>query len=211
MAGATPSTTLLAGLPEGWLTAFATALSPWGPSVAVLKDGDQRTAHGVRAIPVQRGWSDVTEALARDQTDHPPVTTAVIGALSSPTISSLTEALAALETAVTENDLGPQQLLATLIQSMLPRQSGRILLVTYDPRSMTRPQDAAIRGSARGIFTYLESLRPALQRRGISAGMLLISPMQRDNWDLSTSAEAIAAATAECLRKGTLQRVIKIR
>ncbi len=205
------ATTLLAGLPAAWMPAFVTTFSALGHSVAELTTVDCHFVEGARAIPVSYGGTDVAEALARDQAEQSPVTTAVIGALSAPTASSLEDALGSLETAVGENALAPLQLMAALIESMLLRQAGRMLLVTYDPRSMTHPNDAAIRSSSRGIFTYLESLRPALQRRGISAGMLLIAPRQRDRWEMSASAEVMAAAAAECLRKGTLQRVIKVQ
>ncbi len=202
---------LLTGIPEAWMPAFARTLSSPGQSIAALRIGDQHFAENGRLISVKPGWGDVAEALDRDEADNPAVTTAVMGALSAPSVSSLTDALAALDVAVTENDLGPQRLLAALAQRMMPRQSGRILLVTYDPRSITRPQDAATRGSARGIFTYLESLRPALKLRGITVGMLLLAPKNREHWNMAASAEPIAAAAAECLRKGTLQRVLKVR
>ena len=207
----TRSTTLLAGLPEAWTPAFVRALSTPNQSIAELTQGHRHATENCRLISASPGWTGAAESLDRDEVDHSPVATAVIGALTAPSVPSLAEMLAALETAVVENDLGPQRLLATLIQRMMPRQSGRILLVTYDPRSITRPEDAAIRGSARGIFTYLESLRPALKRRGITAGMLLISPARREQWDMSASADAVASATAECLRKETLQRVIRVR
>lgn len=211
MVASTTSTTLLAGLPETWMETFAQSLSSPNESIAALSSGSSPIVSNVRPITVAPGWTDAAEALARYQQDHPPVTTAVIASLSAPVATSLPDALTALETAVAENDLAPQQLLAALIQSMLLRQSGRILLVTYDPRSIPQPEDAAVRGSARGIFTYLESLRPALKRRGISAGMLLIAPVHRARWDMAASAKTMATAAADCLHNATLQRVVKVR
>lgn len=204
------STTLLAGMPGSWTPAFVTALATPGHAFATLKADNETIVDSLRTIPVASGWTDIETALTRDRETHPPIATAVIGALATPQATSLMEALNALETAVVQNDNGPMQLIAALLQTMLPQQSGRIVIVTFDPRSITKPDDAAIRGSSRGILTYLESLRPALKRRGIAAGLLLISPTQRHHWHAATNAALVAHAVAECLQKATLQRVIKL-
>lgn len=182
-----------------------------GQSVAELITDDRRASEHVRLLPVAPGWTNVADVLQQDETHHPAVTTAVIGAIAAPKASSLESMLTALETAVAENDLGPQRLLAALIQRLLPRQSGRILLITYDPRSITHPMMAAARGSARGIFTYMESLRPALKLRGISAGMLLLTPKNHHDENLAANASLVAKAAAECLQNATLQRTLKLR
>lgn len=164
-----------------------------------------------QSLSVLTDWDRIEDLLGTKDDASVSVITAVVAALQAPRAASLNDALSALETAVAGNDLGPQRLLASLIPRMIARQSGRILLVTYDPRSITHPEDAAARGSARGIFTYMESLRPALKLRGITAGMLLLAPSSGGTGDLTAYAEQVASAAAECVQKATLQRVLKIR
>jgi short-subunit dehydrogenase len=180
--------TLLVGLLEVWMIELARS----GPELL-----PQRSLDWTNALDQLRG-------------DGAPIGTAIIGALAAPVAQSLDDSQQALEAAVEANVFGPQQLLAALLPEMMARRSGRVLLVTWNPASQSRPQDAAARGSARGVLTYLESLRPALRQRGIIAGTLLISPRRMETWDAVAVAAPVAAAMRQCLQNGTPQRVLKV-
>jgi len=198
---AADSITLFAGLPAAWQTKLAERL---GPAHVLSSRLDERGGAG---LPVVCLHHDDT---GEDVLPIDNVNTAIIGALAAPQAESLESAMTALEAAVDLNAVQPIQELTAIARGMLEQQSGQILVVTYDPRVLTAPHDAPTRGSARGIFTYCESLRPAFKLRGIRLGVLLLAPRKPGPWDLVAHTDAVVAAIADCLRKSTLQRKLTL-
>lgn len=193
--------TLLAALPPAWQLALAQRL---GPSSLL---SSREYEFGGAGLPTVRLQPDDS---GNDVLPLEGITTAVIGALAAPRAESLDAALTALEAAVDLNNLQPIQELAAITRGMLAQKHGRIMVVTYDPRALTAPQDAPARGSSRGIFAYCESLRPALKLRGIQLSLLLLAPRTPSPWDWSLSTTAVVNAIVDGLDKATLQRTLKL-
>lgn len=185
------SVSLLVGLPESWTA----DLSRSGTDLR-----QQRVA----------SWEESTDVLKGIRTDGSTVGTAVLAAIAAPRATSLNDSQDALEAAVSANVLVPQRLLSALLPEMIARKSGRLVLVTMDPASQSRPEEAAVRASVRGIVTYFESLRPALRKRGVVVGTLLVSSRNADLANSAVSADTISAAIRQCLRNGTPQRILKV-
>jgi short-subunit dehydrogenase len=185
------SVSLLVGLPESWTA----DLSRSGTDLR-----QQRVA----------SWEESTDVLKGIRTDGSTVGTAVLAAIAAPRATSLNDSQDALEAAVSANVLVPQRLLSALLPEMIARKSGRLVLVTMDPASQSRPEEAAVRASVRGIVTYFESLRPALRKRGVVVGTLLVSSRNADLANSAGSADTISAAIRQCLRNGTPQRILKV-
>jgi short-subunit dehydrogenase len=181
------STILLAGLPDAWQTAFASGFAANNTKVVTVNNGD-------------------LGALAEPQN----ITTAIIGAVHAPAATSLEDALSKLEEAVEQNDFHSINLMTAIAEGMMSRRAGHILLITFDPRALKSPQDAPARGSARGILTYFESLRPAFKQRGVNVGMLLLSTSNPSQWDPAAKADAVVSAAMDCLKQATLQRTMKV-
>lgn len=195
------SMTVLAGLPPAWQTALAHRFE----FCCYLRSAfDEPIGDGLRAIDL------TTDEAGDDKLPVAGVTTAIVGALAAPRTESLKTALLALEIAVTQNDFHPIRQLTAVTREMLAHQAGKIVVVTYDPRALTAPEDAPARGSARGILAYCESLRPALKQRGIQLGLLLLSPRRPSPWDLTASTDSVVAAITGCLQTATLQRQLAI-
>lgn len=188
---AADSVSLLVGLPEAW----SADLSQNGTDL-----GQKRVV----------SWEDSTDVLEGIRKEGSTVTTAILAAIASPQATSLNDAQDALESAVSANVLAPQRLLSTLLPEMIARKTGRLVLVTMDPASQCRPEDAAVRASIRGIVTYFESLRPALRKRGVVVGTLLVSSRNADFANSAVHADTISAAVRQCLRNGTPQRILKV-
>lgn len=195
------SPTIFAAIPPAWQQALVERLGP----ASLLSSREHE--FGGAGLPTVRLQPDDT---GKDVLPLDGITTAVIGALTAPRADSLDAALTALEAAVDLNNIQPIQELAAITRGMLTQQRGRIMVVTYDPRALTAPQDAPARGSARGIFAYCESLRPALKLRGIHLSLLLLAPRTPSPWDLSLSTAAVVHAIVEDLEKATLQRTLKL-
>lgn len=193
--------TLFAGLPAAWQSKLSQRL---GPAHVLSSRLDERGGAGLPVICLHHNES------GDDVRTIENVTTAVIGALAAPQAESLEAAMTALEAAVDLNAVQPIQELTAIARGMLAQQAGRMLVVTYDPRALTAPHDAPTRASARGIFAYCESLRPAFKLRGIHLGLLLLAPRKPGPWDLVAYTDAVVPAIADCLQKSTLQRKLTI-
>ena len=193
--------TLFAALPPAWQQALVERLGP----ASLLSSREHE--FGGAGLPTVRLHPDDT---GHDVSPLDGITTAVIGALAAPRADSLETALTALEAAVDLNDAQPIQELAAITRGMLEQKHGRMMVVTYDPRALKAPQDAPTRGSARGIFAYCESLRPALKLRGIHLSILLLAPRTPSPWDLSLSTASVVNAIVDGLNQATLQRTLKL-
>uniref|UniRef100_A0A7C2K2N5 SDR family NAD(P)-dependent oxidoreductase n=1 Tax=Schlesneria paludicola TaxID=360056 RepID=A0A7C2K2N5_9PLAN len=201
---------LTAGLPASWTAELARAGAGVSELLVHLAEDQSPAIDGSRAVPVAADWSNASQAVGQIRELGAGIATAIVGALAAPRASSLDAAQQAIEAAVAQNDLAPTRLLAALLPEMMARGAGRLLLVTWNPASQTLPEFAAARGSARGILTYLESLRPALKKRGIVAGVLLLAPRQMNAWNPASAAAPVVAAVQQCLQQGTPQRILKL-
>lgn len=188
---AADSVSLLVGLPESWAADFS-------------RRGTELQQQ--RAV----SWDESTDALHEIRREGRTVGTAILAAIAAPRATSLNDSQEALEAAVSANVLAPQRLLSNLLPEMIARKTGRLVLVTMDPASQSRPEEAAMRASVRGIVTYFESLRPALRKRGVVVGTLLVSSRSADLANSAVNADTITAAVRQCLRNGTPQRILKV-
>jgi len=138
------------------------------------------------------------------------VSALILGALVTPAVQSLEQGCAALEAAVAGNSMTPIRILSAFLPELIQQRSGRVIVVSFDPSTLRRPEDAAVRGTAKGIVTYLESLRPALALRGVIASTLFLRLNSTADWNPQQFGPVIGREISKLLARPVRERTLRL-
>lgn len=209
MASGLPNSILVTGLPRSCVNELVAARPD--PAAGCWELGP--VADPTARIPVVAIGEHAAEAIACAQqfrTEGSLISTLILGALVTPAVQSLEQGCAALDVAVAGNSLAPIRILSAFLPDLMQQKSGRVILVSFDPLSLKRPEDAALRGTAKGIATYLESLRPALALRGVIASTLFLRMTSAAAWNPEEFGPTIGREIAKLLTKPVRERTLRL-
>ncbi len=170
-----PSIVLLTGAARGIGLATAMALKERGFRLALL-DRDREALEDVaRSVPGSwHGAVDVTDAGAMQvaaraiESDMGPIGT-LVACAGVGDITRLPDLeLSALRSMIEVNFLGVANSIAAVLPAMVERKRGHLVGISSVAGYRGLPWTASYSASKAALSTYLESLRPALKRRGVT-------------------------------------------